>query len=199
MCKTSTFIIGISGGSGAGKTTVAISLAQHLGHQAVLISHDRYYFHMPYGNYDTPEALDTELMLTHLQNLKDGQTAELPIYDMVRNQRKPKTETVRSSPVIIVEGIFVLAIPQILEQLDFKIYIQTPQLERLNRRLIRDAGEKLRSQSSILNEWQTNVMPTHRTMVEQGMDIADLVVSGETPVMETVELIMDNLRLDFSE
>lgn len=192
----STTIIGISGGSGAGKTTLANALVQHLGNRALLISHDCYYFHMPCGNYDTPEALDTALMLSHLDNLRSGDAVELPIYDMVLNQRKAETERVQPAPIIIVEGIFILAVPEIREQLDFSIYIKTPEAERLQRRVRRDSKEKLRSQASTIEEWHRNVMPTHQRLVEQGAEISDLLVSGEAEVRETVGLVLAQLDLD---
>jgi uridine kinase len=100
-------IIGISGGSGSGKTTLANALLEHYAGEALVISYDRYYKHMPCGNYDSPDALDTELLLKHLHLLKSGKAVEIPIYDRINNQRTTAVDWVEPKPVIIVEGIIV--------------------------------------------------------------------------------------------
>ncbi|KAI9129822.1 uridine kinase [Acaryochloris sp. CCMEE 5410] len=183
-------IIGIAGGSGAGKTTLAQALVVRLSGQALLISHDHYYRYMPCGNYDLPEALETDLMIAHLERLRSGRSVELPIYDMIANSRKAETIQVHPHLFIIVEGIFVLTLPEILECLDFKIYVETSDKLRMNRRIVRDGKEKLRSESSVIQEWQVNVIPTHKELVAPGVAVADLVVSGEGDVEETVEKIL---------
>ncbi|QUY45665.1 uridine kinase (plasmid) [Acaryochloris marina S15] len=141
---------------------------------------------MPCGNYDLPEALDTGLMITHLKWLRSSYSAELPVYDMITNSRKRETELVHPHPIIIVEGIFVLTLSEILEYLDFKVYVETPDDLRMNCRIIRDGKEKLRSESSVIQEWQANVMPTHEELVESGAAVADLVVSGEEEYKENI-------------
>ncbi|PZD70225.1 Uridine kinase [Acaryochloris thomasi RCC1774] len=182
--------IGISGGSGSGKTTLAKALVERLKGRALLLSHDRYYFHMPCGNYDTPDALDTALMLSHLDSLQSGHAAELPIYDEVHSRRKTETEWVQPYEIIVVEGIFVFSVSEIRRQLDFSIYVETPEKERLQRRVIRDSQEKLRAKSSIIKEWHSNVMPTHQSQVEKGAEIADLIVSGQGQTREAVTQIL---------
>ena len=183
-------IIGIAGGSGAGKTTLAQALVDRMSGQALLISHDRYYCNMPCGNYDLPESLETDLMIAHLERLRSGRSVDLPIYDMVNNSRKVETIQVHPHPFIIVEGIFVLTLPEILECLDFKIYVTTPDNLRMNRRIVRDGKEKLRSESRIIQDWNAHVMPAHKTLVAHGVELADLVVSGEGDVEETVGKIL---------
>lgn len=145
---------------------------------------------MPCGNYDLPEALETDLMIAHLERLRSGRSVELPIYDMIANSRKAETIQVHPHLFIIVEGIFVLTLPEILECLDFKIYVETSDKLRMNRRIVRDGKEKLRSESSVIQEWQVNVIPTHKELVAPGVAVADLVVSGEGDVEETVEKIL---------
>ena len=147
---TTPTIIGIAGGSGAGKTTLAKALVDRCNGRALLISHDRYYQFMPCGNYDLPEALEADFMIAHLERLRSGHSADLPVYDMISNSRKEETELVHPHPIIIVEGIFVLTLPQILECLDLKVYVETPDDLRMNRRIVRDAKEKLRSESSVI-------------------------------------------------
>ncbi|ABW31917.1 uridine kinase family protein [Acaryochloris marina] len=187
-------IIGIAGGSGAGKTTLAQALVDRLSGQALLISHDSYYRYMPCGNYDLPESLDTDMMIAHLERLRSGYSVDLPIYDMIANSRKAETIQVHPHPFIIVEGIFVLTLPEILECLDFKIYVETPDDLRMKRRIARDSKEKLRTKTSVIQEWQSNVMPTHKELVMPGASVADLVVSGETAVGEIVQKILGEVK-----
>ena len=108
---------------------------------------------------------------------------------MITNSRKRETELVHSHPIIIVEGIFVLTLPEILDYLDFKIYVETPDDLRMTRRIIRDGKEKLRSKSSVIQEWQANVMPTHKELVTPGAAVADLVVLGEGDVGENARKV----------
>ncbi|MGB7414161.1 MAG: uridine kinase [Thermosynechococcaceae cyanobacterium] len=192
---TNPTIIGIGGGSGAGKTTLARAMVERLKGQALILSHDRYYFHMPCGNYDLPEALDTGLMLKHLKALQAGFPVDLPIYDEINSCQKAETERLLPQPTIIVEGIFVLSLPEILKFLDYRIFVQTPSSQRLERRLARDSTEKLRSPSSIIKEWHENVMPTHQSLVEHGATKADLLVSGEDDVGNTAGAVISQLKL----
>ena len=120
------------------KPPLANAVVDRWNGRALLISHDRYYRYMPCGNYDLPEALDTDLMIALLKRLRFGHSPELPMYDMITNSRKRETEIAHPHPIIIVEGIFVLTLPQILEYLDFKIYVETPDDLRMNRRIVRD-------------------------------------------------------------
>ncbi|MGR3279621.1 uridine kinase family protein [Acaryochloris marina NIES-2412] len=190
---TTPTIIGIAGGSGAGKTTLAKALVDRCNGRALLISHDRYYQFMPCGNYDLPEALETDFMIAHLERLRSGHSADLPVYDMISNSWKEETELVHPHPIIIVEGIFVLTLPQILECLDFKVYVETSDDLRMDRRITRDAKEKLRSKSNVIQEWQANVMPTHKELVGPAAAVADLVVSGDGDVGEIVGKIKEIL------
>jgi uridine kinase len=114
-------IIGISGGSGAGKTTLANALLEHYQGDAMLVSYDRYYKRMECGNYDIPESLDTELLLEHLRSLKCGQAVDLPIYDRFKNQRTSTVEWVEPKPVIIDEGIFALHHLELLDLYHCKV------------------------------------------------------------------------------
>lgn len=119
-------IIGISGGSGAGKTTLANALQKHYAGEALVISYDRYYQPMPCGNYDIPDALDTELLLKHLHLLKSAQRVGLPIYDRIDNRRTSDVDWVEPKPIIIVEGIFALYHPELLKLYERKVYVDVP-------------------------------------------------------------------------
>lgn len=173
-------IIGISGGSGAGKTTLANALVNHFDGDALLISYDRYYKHMLCGNYDIPEALDTELLLKHLHLLKSGQGVGLPIYDRFINQRTTVVDWVEPKPIIIVEGIFALHHPGLLELYDRKVFVETStDAVRLHRRMIRDVRERGDTEAAVALAWDTNVMPMHRLFVEPQRERAEAIVSGE--------------------
>jgi uridine kinase len=173
-------IIGISGGSGAGKTTLANALVNHFNGDALLISYDRFYKHMSCGNYDIPEALDTELLLEHLHLLQSGQVVDLPIYDRFINQRTTSVDWVEPKPIIIVEGIFALHHPSLLELYDRKVFIETStDAVRFHRRMIRDIKERGDTEATVAQAWEANFMPMHRLFVVPQRDRADAIVSGE--------------------
>ncbi len=179
-------IIGISGGSGAGKTTLAKALVHWFDGDALLISYDRYYKPMPSGNYDLPEALDTDLLLEHLKLLCAGQAVELPIYDRINNKRTAASEKVDPKPIIIVEGIFALYPPELLKLYHCKFYVETPSDIRFHRRLIRDRQERGETEASVLKAWTENVRPTHYRLIQPQRNHADVLVSGEAVVPKGV-------------
>jgi uridine kinase len=184
-------IIGISGGSGAGKTTLANALLQHFQGKAMLISYDRYYKTMPCGNYDILESLDTELLLEHLLLLKSGQAVDLPIYDRVNNQRIAMVERVTPQSIIIVEGIFALYHRELLDLYHCKVYVETStDSVRFHRRLIRNIRERGDTEASVAKAWQENVLPMHRLWVGPQCDRADVGVSGEEDVGVGVERVV---------
>jgi uridine kinase len=172
-------IIGISGGSGAGKTTLANTLLEHYAGEALVISYDRYYKRMECGNYDLPESLDTELLLKHLHLLKSGQGVGLPIYDRINNQRTAAVEWVEPKPVIIVEGIFALHPPELLELYHLKVYVDVPNNSiRYHRRMIRDIRERGDTEAKVTKAWTENVLPTHYRLIQPQKARAEVVVSG---------------------
>lgn len=176
ICK----IIGISGGSGAGKTTLANALLDHYAGEALVISYDRYYKRMPCGNYDIPESLDTELLLKHLHLLKSGKAVGLPIYDRINNQITSEVNWVEPKPIIIVEGIFALYHPELLKLYDLKVFVDVPNDSvRFHRRVVRDIRERGDTEASVSKAWAENVLPTHQAYVEPQKARADVVVSGE--------------------
>jgi uridine kinase len=173
-------IIGISGGSGAGKTTLANAMLEHCAGEALVISYNRYYKPMPCGNYDIPEALDTELLLEHLHLFTAGQGVGLPIYDRINNRRTSEVDWVEPKPVLIVEGIFALHYPELLELYHLKVYVDVPSDSvRFHRRLICDIRERGDTEAKVTKAWTENVLPTHYRLIQPQKARADVVVSGE--------------------
>jgi uridine kinase len=144
-----------------------------------VISYDRYYKRMPCGNYDIPEALDTELLLEHLHLLKSGHGVGLPIYDRINNLRTAAVDWVGPKPIIIVEGIFALHPPELLELYHRKVFVDVPSDSvRFHRRLVRDIRERGDTEAKVTKAWAENVLPTHQRLIEPQKARADVVLSG---------------------
>lgn len=187
-------MIGIAGGTASGKTTVAEKIQQaSLTYGSVsIIKIDDYYKkldHLPFEerqkiNYDHPNAYDIDLLISHLQTLKQRKPINKPIYDFISHNRSDKVETILPSNVVIVEGILTFAIPELREMFDVKIYVDTPADVRFIRRLSRDIKLRGRSVDSVINQYLTTVRPMHLMFVEPSKIYADLIVpeGGENQV-----------------
>lgn len=178
-------VIGIAGGSGSGKTTVQRRIIETFGPDRIaLLDHDSYYLdlaHLPPEerarfNFDHPDALETSLMVAHLDRLLAGEPVEKPTYDFTTHSRRVETLTVRPHPVVIVEGILVLAEPALVERMDVKIYVDTPDDVRLIRRIERDLHERGRDIETVLQQYQRTVRPMHLEFVEPSKRYADLII-----------------------
>jgi uridine kinase len=187
-------IIGIAGGSGAGKSTLARAIAQYFDSQALHISYDRYYKHMPCGNYDVPEALNTPLLLEHLDLLLCGKSAPLPIYDRINSQPTTFIDWVEPQPYIIIEEIFALLIPELLKLYSCKVFVAAPTDIRYRRRLLRDVQERGDTEASVSNAWAKNALPMHQRLIEPQRAMADLVLSGEADVRDSVVRVVSFLH-----
>jgi uridine kinase len=196
--------IGISGGSGSGKTTIAESVVDRLDGQVALLQHDAYYRHMPEisfeertkVNYDHPNSLETELLVTHLTMLRSGVAIEKPIYDFAQHLRSADVVKVDPGRVIVVEGILVLSEPELRSELDLKIFVDTDPDLRLARRLERDIAERGRTVESVIQQYFSTVRPMHLEFVEPSKRYADLIIpEGFNPraVATVVELIRSRL------
>jgi uridine kinase len=196
--------IGIAGGSGSGKTTVAESLVERLDGKVSLIQHDSYYRHMPHlsfedrtrVNYDHPSSLETELLVTHLETLRSGTAIERPVYDFSSHLRASDTVLVEPAPVVVVEGILVLAEAGLRSELDLKIFVDTDPDVRLARRLERDIQERGRTVESVIAQYFATVRPMHLEFVQPSMRHADLIIpEGYNPaaVATVLELIRSRL------
>lgn len=195
--------VGVAGGSGSGKTTVVERIMSGLAPRAVtLIHHDAYYF--DYGhldveeraavNFDHPASLETELLTRHLDALSTGETVELPLYDFKTHTRTSQTETAAPTPVVIVDGILVLADREIRRRLDIKIFVDTDADVRFIRRLGRDIHERGRSLESVVKQYEKTVRPMHLEFVEPSKRYADIIVpvGGENDV--AIDMVVTKLR-----
>lgn len=178
-------VIGIAGGSGSGKTTIAEAMARELGpDRAVLILHDAYYRDQSdrpleeraQQNYDHPEALETGLLVRHVRALLGGEAVEQPVYDFRTHTRLAETRRVQPRRVILIEGVLALADPALRELMDLKIFVDTDPDIRFMRRLRRDLNERGRSMDSVFQQYLATVRPMHIQFVEPSRAFADLVI-----------------------
>ncbi len=180
-----TLVIGVAGGTGSGKTTVASEIVRRVGEGHVtVLTHDRYYHDLAgcsaeailHHNFDHPNALETDLMVEHLRRLKRGEAAALPVYDFSRHVRLDRVERVEPKPVILVEGILVLAEKALRELMDVKIFVDTDADIRFIRRLRRDIEERGRTVEDVIRQYLETVKPMHEEFVEPSKRWADIII-----------------------
>lgn len=178
-------VIGIAGGTGSGKTTVANVILERVGANSIaFLPHDAYYKdlrHLPPAqrrqvNFDHPDSLETELLVAHLQALRNWESVKIPIYDFTKHSRTDKTLLIEPHSVILVEGILIFAEPELLKMFDMKIFVDTPDDIRFIRRLQRDIQERGRSVDSVIHQYQTTVRPMHLEFVEPSKREADVII-----------------------
>lgn len=178
-------IIGIAGGTGSGKTTVARAIYDRVGKDRIeWISHDSYYREFEglsaeekhHINFDHPDSLETELLARQLDVLCKGSAVEVPMYDFDTYARRKETQRVEPRKVIIVEGILVLAEPELRKRIDIKLFVDTPPDVRFMRRLVRDIKSRGRSMESVIEQYITTVRPMHEEFVEPSKRHADLII-----------------------
>ncbi|MCR9182506.1 MAG: uridine kinase [Flavobacteriaceae bacterium] len=178
-------IIGIAGGTGSGKTTVVNQIINELPPDEVgVISQDSYYkdtSHLSFEervkiNFDHPQAIDFELLVSHLKELKKGNPIQQPVYSFVEHNRTGKTITTVPKHVMIIEGILILTHPEIRKMFDIKIYVHADSDERLIRRLKRDIAERGRDLDEVLNRYQTTLKPMHQQFIEPTKEYADIII-----------------------
>ena len=183
--RTATLVIGIAGGSGSGKTTVAQGILQRVGVDRIaFLQHDSYYKDLgglpptqrTAINFDHPNSLETELLIKHIASLRDRKPAEVPIYDFSTDSRTSQTFTVQPRNVIIVEGILIFTEAALREMFDVKIFVDTDPDLRFIRRLERDISERGRSTESVIKQYQSTVRPMHLEFVEPSKRYADIII-----------------------
>lgn len=196
-------VIGICGGTGSGKTTVANRLLAAVGTEEVIfLAQDSYYrdlADMPLDfrqkiNFDHPEAFDSDLLVEHVQALKAGRTVELPVYDFKTHTRSPQTLVTKPKPIIIIEGILVFADPRLLGEMDIKVFVDTPDDIRFIRRLRRDVAERGRTPESVIEQYLATVRPMHMQFVEPSKRCADVIIPEGGHNQVSVGLISGVIR-----
>lgn len=181
-------IIGIAGGTGSGKTTVVHQIMNELPETEVgIISQDSYYkatHNLSFDeraliNFDHPRAIDFELLVSHLKDLKDGKTIEQPVYSFVTHNRTDDTIVTHPRKVMIVEGILILTNPELRDMFDVKIFVHADSDERLIRRLKRDIAERGRDMVEVLNRYQSTLKPMHEQFIEPSKAHADIIIPND--------------------
>lgn len=191
-------LVGIAGGTGSGKSTLARRIVRAMGEErCALLTQDSYYRSLTdmshearaRVNFDHPDAIDSELLVRHVQALKSGEPVEVPRYDFARHAQLAGGTLVAPKPVIVVEGILVFVWPALVEQLDVKVYVDTPMDMRLARRVRRDIADRGRDMDSVLDQYLKTVRPMHEAYVAPSRAVADLVVPGEGDNQVIVQML----------
>jgi uridine kinase len=196
-------IIGICGGTGSGKTTIARAIVDAVGRSnVVLVEQDSYYRNladMPLderhqANFDHPDAIDSDMLVNHLLRLKQGLAVEMPLYDFVMHTRGDEIEIIEPRPVVIVEGILIFAEPRVLDLLDMRVFVDTPDDVRLIRRLRRDITERGRTFERTLEQYERTIRPMHFEFVEPSKRHADIIIPEGSQTNITVEFLCSMVR-----
>jgi uridine kinase len=183
--RTAPLVIGIAGGSGSGKTTVAQEILQRVGPDRIaFLQHDSYYKDLSglpptqraEVNFDHPNSLETDLLIEHIASLRDGKAVDVPIYDFSTHSRTTQTFTVQPRRVILVEGILIFTEAALRKMFDVKIFVDTDSDMRFIRRLERDIAERGRTTESVIKQYQTTVRPMHLEFVEPSKRYADVII-----------------------
>jgi len=196
-------IVGIAGGTGSGKTTVARRIAAAIPTSAVTtIEHDAYYRdrselsieERSQVNYDHPEALETELLVEHIDRLRAGESVDVPIYDFMEHKRARESRRVSPTPIVIVEGILVFVDARLRDRLDMKLFVDTDADIRIFRRVRRDMEHRGRSFESVREQYYRTVRPMHLEFVEPSKRTADLIIPEGGNNAVAIDLIITKLR-----
>jgi uridine kinase len=192
-------IIGVAGGTASGKTTVSDAILDRVGRQHIIyLQHDSYYrdlSHLPLEertklNFDHPDALETELLVSHLRRLQAGEPVEVPIYDFASYRRSKETRRVEPRPVILLEGLLIFVDKELREMMDVKLYVDTDADLRFIRRLQRDIQERGRTMESVIHQYLTTVRPMHLEFVEPSKRYADVIIPAGGFNTTAIEIIV---------
>jgi uridine kinase len=196
-------IIGICGGTGSGKTTVANRILESVNAGDVaFIQQDSYYRNLKdlpldyrqQVNFDHPDALDNDLLVHHIRKLKSGGAVELPLYDFKTHTRLNETLLIEPKPIVIIEGILIFADARLLEQMDIKVFVDTPDDIRFIRRLRRDVAERGRTVDSVIEQYLATVRPMHMQFVEPSKRYADVIIPEGGHNLVSIDLISGKIR-----
>ena len=195
-------VIGIAGGTGSGKTTLMQNIMAQFEGMVTVLSHDNYYkrhdeltFEERSGlNYDEPDAIETSLMVKHLEQLRNGQAIDCPVYDFTRHNRSDETMRLEPKPVIIVEGILIFENEPLRNLMDIRLFVDTDADVRLCRRIKRDVNKRGRTLESVLTQYQTTVKPMHEKYVEPSKKYANLVIPEGGKNMVALDMILGRIQ-----
>lgn len=206
MNNNNILVIGIAGGTGSGKSTLTKQLVNHFGDQITVLKHDDYYKahdEMTYEerthlNYDHPNAFDTELMLQHLRQLKEGEPINCPIYDYTVHNRSRNFQVIYPTNVIVVEEILIFENKELCKEMDIKIFVDTDADIRIIRRIQRDVIERARSLESVISQYMNTVKPMHEEFVEPSKKNADIIVLEGGMNLVAMDMIKNRIRQHLS-
>src|SRR3954467_14338973 len=196
-------VIGVAGGSGSGKTTVVRRIVDTLGDaQVSVLEHDRYYRdrndlrleERAALNWDHPDSLETDLLVRHLQDLRQGHPVDVPRYDFARTAREPECERVTPRRTIIVEGILIFADPDLRRLMDVKVFVDTDDDIRFIRRLERDTAERGRTVRSVIDQYLGTVKPMHLDFVEPSKRYADVILPQGGHNAVAIDMLLTLIR-----
>lgn len=201
--SSSAFVIGICGGTGSGKTTITNRLSRELADSGVLVLQQDHYYkdlsHLPLDersqrNFDHPNALDTELFIEHVRQLKDGSSIDRPVYDFTQHRRVQETARLQSQPAILVEGILIFENEALRNLMDIKIFVDTDADLRFIRRLVRDMRDRGRTLESVVEQYQKTVRPMHLEFVEPSKRYADIIIPEGGHNEVGIDLVLQKVR-----
>ena len=201
-------LIGIAGGSGSGKTTVVKKLIEALPEDSIsVVSQDAYYWDngslSPEAkkeiNFDHPDAIEWDLLVKHLDMLKNGETIPMPIYTYVTCARSKEVIPVKPTEVVIVEGILIMTCPELVKRLDIKIFVDTDGDDRLMRIIKRDIEERGRTVSDVLRHYETFVKPMHNQFIEPTKRLADIIIPQGGSNQVAIDIMASRIRMQLSQ
>ena len=199
---TDMLIIGIAGGSGSGKSTIARLLAEKFGDAVTVMRHDDYYKaqhtltmeERALQNYDCPEAFDTALMAAHIEALRAGQAIDCPAYDYMIHDRTEETRHIEPTKVLLIDGILVLADERLRSLMDIRIFVDTDADIRILRRIRRDVNKRQRTLESVMEQYLTTVKPMHEMYVEPSKKFANIIIPEGGHNLVALEMLENRIR-----
>ena len=192
-------VLGLAGGSGAGKTTLVDGLTSRLRGDVSVLWFDEYYHDLVHlspeqraaVNFDHPDSLDEVLLIEHLDGLLAGRPVDVPVYDFTTHTRTGRTRRVEPRPVVAVDGILVLAVPALRSRLDLAVFVDAPAEVRLARRMYRDVRERGRTTASVRAQFEATVAPMHEAFVDPSAEHADLRLDGTGDLDANLDVVAD--------